>query len=87
MISYDYSKGGKCMPTLRELRESRKMSREELAAKTHVSVFTISRLEIGRNIPRHNTLEAIAKVLNVKPSEIQFPEVRPDTKLLPKGKS
>ena len=75
------------MPTLRELRESRKMSREELAAKAQVSMFTISRLETGRNIPRYNTLEAIAKVLNVKPSEIQFPEVRPDSKLLPKGKS
>jgi transcriptional regulator with XRE-family HTH domain len=75
------------MPTLRELRESRKMSHEELAAKAHVSSFTISRLETGRNIPRYNTLEAIANVLSVKPSEIRFPEVRPDTKLLPKGKS
>ena len=75
------------MPTMRELRESKKMSREELAAKAHVSVFTISRLETGRNIPRYNTLEAIARVLSVKPSEIQFPEVRADTKLLPKGKS
>ena len=75
------------MPTLRELRESRKMSREELAAKANVSFFTITRLETGRNIPRYNTLEALAGVLGVKSSEIQFPEVRPDTKLLPKGKS
>ena len=75
------------MPTIRELRESKKMTLEQLAVRAHVSMFTISRLETGRNIPRCNTLEAIAKVLGVKPSEIQFPEVRPDTKLLPKGKS
>jgi len=75
------------MPTIRELRESKKMTREQLAVRAHVSMFTISRLETGRNIPRYNTLEAIAKVLGVKPSEIQFPEVRPYTKLLPKGKS
>ena len=75
------------MPTIRELRESKKMTREQLAVRAQVSMFTISRLETGRNIPRYNTLEAIAKVLGVKPSEIQFPEVRPDTKLLPKGKS
>jgi transcriptional regulator with XRE-family HTH domain len=75
------------MPTIRELRESRKMTREQLAVKAHVSVFTISRLETGRNIPRYNSLEAIAKILRAKSCEIQFPEVRPDTKLLPKGKS
>jgi transcriptional regulator with XRE-family HTH domain len=75
------------MPTIQDLRESRKMSREELATKAHVSVFTIKRLESGRNIPRYNTLEAIAKVFGVKSSEIQFPDVTRDTKLLPKGKS
>jgi transcriptional regulator with XRE-family HTH domain len=75
------------MPTIQELRESFTMSREELATKAHVSVFTIQRLESGRNIPRYNTLEAIAKVFGVKSSEIQFPDVRRDTKLLPKGKS
>jgi transcriptional regulator with XRE-family HTH domain len=86
-LNYDHSRGDKCMPTLRELRESRKMSRVELAAKAHVSIFTISRLETGQNIPRHNTLDAIASVLSVKPSEIQFPEVRPEMKILPKRKS
>ena len=75
------------MPTIQELRESFTMSREELATKAHVSVFTIQRLESGRNIPRYNTLEAIAKVFGVKPSEIRFPDVTRDTKLLPKGKS
>lgn len=75
------------MPTIPELRESRKMSREELAIKAQVSIFTIQRLETGRYTPRYNTLEKIAEVLGVKPSEIQFPEIRRDTKLLPKGKS
>jgi transcriptional regulator with XRE-family HTH domain len=74
------------MPTIQELRESFTMSREELAIKAHVSVFTIQRLESGRNIPRYNTLEAIAKVFGVKSSEIQFPDVTRDTKLLPKEK-
>lgn len=63
------------MPTLREIRESKGMTREELAVKAHISMFTIARIETGAHKPRYNTLQAIAKALKVKASEIQFPEV------------
>jgi transcriptional regulator with XRE-family HTH domain len=62
------------MPTIRELRESKDMTREELAVKAHVSMFTIARLETGKHVPRFNTLEAIARALKVKSNEIEFPE-------------
>lgn len=62
------------MPTIRELRESLKMTREELAVKAHVSMFTIARIETGKTTPRYNTLEAIARVLKVKASDIILPD-------------
>jgi transcriptional regulator with XRE-family HTH domain len=65
------------MPTLREIRESKQMSREELAYKAHVSVQTIFRLETSKNIPHRNTLAAIARTLKCKPEDIEFPVIEP----------
>jgi transcriptional regulator with XRE-family HTH domain len=51
---------------LRDLRESRKMTRPEFEAKTTIAIGTIQRIENGRSKhPRQATLDIIAKKCNV----------------------
>lgn len=53
------------MNGLKQLRERKLLTQEQLAAKSGVSVATISRIENGKVIPGYNTLRAIAEVMEV----------------------
>lgn len=54
----------------RAWRKKRGMSQEELAAEMGVSTPTISQLETGKQGFTGDTLEALAKALNVEPWEL-----------------
>ena len=59
-----------CGQNVRKLRESKKMSQDQLAAKLQteglgVNQNSISRIETGKRIVADFELKAIAKVLNV----------------------
>ncbi len=60
------------MATLRDWRESRVLSLEDLSKLTGIAVSTLSRLENGKQKPRFVTRRALAKALKVKPAEIDF---------------
>src|SRR5215213_6674251 len=49
------------MTRLREFREQRFMTQKELAAKTGLTVATISRLETGKRRPQFTTVRRLAK--------------------------
>jgi len=55
---------------LRSLRARRKLSQERLATKARLSVSYISMLERGQRSPPLDTLEALAKALNVSPLDL-----------------
>lgn len=58
---------------LKEIREKKGMSQEELSEKSGVSRTTISELETGKKeVTTNITLEKIAKVLEEKISNIFF---------------
>jgi transcriptional regulator with XRE-family HTH domain len=60
------------MPTLRELRERKFLSQQDLADVSGVARSTIWELEGGRPRPRRwKTLRKLAKALKVDPSEIE----------------
>ncbi len=62
------------MASLRELRERRFLSQEDLAAKAGVSRSTVSEIESDRPRPRRwRTIKRLAKALGVDPSEIDIP--------------
>jgi transcriptional regulator with XRE-family HTH domain len=53
--------------TLRELRERKKLTQAEVAERGDVEQTTVSQLELGKiRDPRVSTLEALAKVYDVK---------------------
>lgn len=71
------------MPTLREqfgeriraLRKEAGLSQEELAAKADISVDFVSLIERGINAPSFETLETLARALNLPVKELfEFPE-------------
>jgi XRE family transcriptional regulator, regulator of sulfur utilization len=51
---------------LRELRERRGWSQEQLAARAGISRGYLARLETARQDPRLSTLEKLARALKVK---------------------
>ena len=57
---------------LKELRESKFLTQDELAAKAGVSQFTVTRLESGLQKPYFSTIKKLAKALDVQPGEIRF---------------
>ena len=58
---------------LKEVREEKEMSQQELAEKSSVSRTTISELETGKTeVVTNTTLEKIAKELNRKVTDIFF---------------
>ena len=59
---------------IRELREARGLTQEELAAKTGISYKHISVLERGIKEPRLSTLFSIAEVLCVSPGVLIAPK-------------
>lgn len=55
---------------IKELRGRRGYSQEELANKSELSLRTIQRIESGETEPRGDTLQRLAKALNVTPDEL-----------------
>jgi transcriptional regulator with XRE-family HTH domain len=55
---------------LKELRELRFLTQRELAAKAHVGVSTIVRIEKRRQIPTFQTIKRLAAALEADPSEL-----------------
>lgn len=53
------------MPTVRELREKKGWSQQELAEKAGLGIATINNLENGRTVPNRATLKLVALALNV----------------------
>lgn len=61
------------MPSrLRDLRESKGLSQDDLARQSGVSKSAIVDLELGRRKPRPSTRRRLAQALGVKPEELQF---------------
>ena len=60
------------MPTLRQLRESKFISQEDLAKRSGVATATINRLENGYHKPRFVTIRKLAKALGIEPNVIDF---------------
>lgn len=56
--------------TLRQLRETRRMSQAALAAKAKISAGYLLRLEAGRQDPTLGVLERLAKALEVPVVEL-----------------
>jgi len=50
---------------IRQLREKRGLSLRGLAEKAEVDFTTLNRIELGKAIPRFDTLEKLAKALGV----------------------
>lgn len=57
---------------LREIREAKALSQEDLARLSGTSRSTIADLELSNRKPRPSTRRKLAKVLKVKPQEIEF---------------
>jgi len=55
---------------LKQLREKKLITQEELSSASGVGVATISRLETGKVRPSIRTIRSIAKVFNVPPEEL-----------------
>lgn len=61
---------------LRELRESRALSQDDLAKEAGLDRTTIIDLENGRRRPRPSSRRKLAQALRVRVEEIEFPEPR-----------
>ncbi len=55
---------------LRELREARGLRQEDLEERSGVDSQTISNIEVGRQMPRTQTLMKLAKGLGVRPGDL-----------------
>jgi transcriptional regulator with XRE-family HTH domain len=55
---------------VRFLRETKKLSQRELAGSSGIDATEISRLEKGKSNPTHETLQRLAKGLDVPCSQI-----------------
>lgn len=63
--------------TLRAARLRRKLTQDDLAAKTGIDQTHISSIEIGRRYPSEDTVKRLAKALRVTPSSLQFEKPQP----------
>ena len=64
---------GRDMATpLREIREARGLSQDDLARLADVGRNTVGGLEAGRRKARPSTRRKLARALKVKPQEIDF---------------
>ena len=55
---------------LREVRERKLMTQEELAVCSKLTQTTISALELGKQSPRITTVRRLAEALGVEPDEL-----------------
>jgi len=60
------------MPSLKDIREKKFLTQEELAQKAGLVVVTINRIEKGRQKPRFRTIRKLAEVLGVEPGDIEL---------------
>lgn len=51
---------------IKELRKARGLSQDQLSEKVNIDPKHLSRIEVGKSYPSLNTLEKIAKALNVE---------------------
>lgn len=51
---------------IKELRKVRRLSQEQLSEKINIDPKHLSRIEVGKSYPSLDTLEKIAKTLNVE---------------------
>jgi transcriptional regulator with XRE-family HTH domain len=58
---------------LRAAREAAKLSRGALAAATGVHVSTVGEWEAGRQVPRVETVAALARALRIEPADLLEP--------------
>ena len=58
------------MPTIRELREGKKWTRERLAHETNVALRSLARYETGKSRPIPVIRSVIARALGVTPEDI-----------------
>jgi len=56
--------------TLRQLREQRYLTQEQLAVAAEVSASTVYHIEAGKVRPRPSIVRRLARVLGVEPHEI-----------------
>jgi transcriptional regulator with XRE-family HTH domain len=64
------------MLTLRQLRERKFISQEDLARRSGVATTTINRLENGHHKPHFITIRKLAEALGVEPSVIDFSYIK-----------
>lgn len=55
---------------LRNIRKSKKLSTEKLANIAELELVQISRIELGKTNPKLSTIFALAKALEIHPSEL-----------------
>ena len=55
---------------IREIRKSNKLTQEQLAEKIGIEIPSLSNIENGKNYPNSETIEKIAKGLNVQIFEL-----------------
>lgn len=55
---------------IKELRNQKKISQEELAEKSGLNLRTIQRIESGESIPRGDSLRKLTSALGVSPDEV-----------------
>ena len=65
------------LKTLRQHRQDRFISQNDLAKLSGVTAATISRIENGVERPRFVTIRKLAKALNVDPGDIDFTQSTP----------
>ena len=58
---------------LRQWRERRALTQQELAGKAGITRATLSRLEAGAENPYPSTVRKLAKALNVDPEQLMEP--------------
>ena len=54
----------------KEYRENLKLTQEELAQKTGLSLVTIKRIEEGKGNPKITSIKKVIKILNIKDEDI-----------------
>jgi len=62
------------LPRLRQLRQRRLLTIEQLASRANVSKNTISRIENGAERIHPNTIRRLAQALDVEPEALMGPE-------------
>jgi transcriptional regulator with XRE-family HTH domain len=64
--------------TVREARQRKKMTQDDLAKASGLDQTTISDLETGRNTnPRLDTIRRLAKALGIRPVQLRFEAPEP----------